>query len=81
MQIFVKVLTGKIITLKVKPSDATDNFKAKIQKKKDYSLYLVLHCKGDLMKTALCQLHPQVINCPNKNCDHTNNLCPKMKVR
>lgn len=76
MQIFVKILTGKTITLKVKPSDGTDNFKAKIQKKKailthqkclsfargwlhllsiqkEYSLYLVLHCKGDLVKTTL----------------------------
>ena len=31
MQIFVKTLTGKIITLKVKPSNTTENVKAKIQ--------------------------------------------------
>ena len=31
MQIFVKVLTGKAITLEVEPSDTTENVKAKIQ--------------------------------------------------
>ena len=33
MQIFVKTLTGKTITLEVKSSDAIDNVKAKIQDK------------------------------------------------
>ena len=33
MQIFVKTLTGKTITLQVEPSDAIDNIKAKIQDK------------------------------------------------
>merc|ERR1712118_387535 len=33
MQIFVKTLTGKTITLEVEPSDSTDNVKAKIQDK------------------------------------------------
>ena len=33
MQIFVKTLTGKTITLEVKPSDSIDNVKAKIQDK------------------------------------------------
>jgi hypothetical protein len=31
MQIFVKTLTGKTITLEVKPSDIIENVKAKIQ--------------------------------------------------
>lgn len=31
MQIFVKTLTGKTITLEVEPSDTIDNVKAKIQ--------------------------------------------------
>ena len=31
MQIFMKTLTGKTITLEVKPSDTIDNVKAKIQ--------------------------------------------------
>ena len=34
MQIFVKTLTGKTITLDVEPSDTIDNVKAKIQDKK-----------------------------------------------
>lgn len=33
MQIFVKTLTGKTITLEVEPSDSIDNIKAKIQEK------------------------------------------------
>ena len=33
MQIFVKTLTGKTITLDVEPSDAIENVKAKIQDK------------------------------------------------
>ena len=33
MQIFIKTLTGKTITLEVEPSDSIDNVKAKIQDK------------------------------------------------
>ena len=33
MQIFVKTLTGKTITLDVEPSDTIENVKAKIQDK------------------------------------------------
>uniref|UniRef100_A0A2K5HUB1 Ubiquitin-ribosomal protein eL40 fusion protein n=1 Tax=Colobus angolensis palliatus TaxID=336983 RepID=A0A2K5HUB1_COLAP len=33
MQLFVKTLTGKTITLEVEPSYTTENFKAKIQDK------------------------------------------------
>jgi ubiquitin len=33
MQIFVKTLTGKTITLEVEPDDTIDNVKAKIQDK------------------------------------------------
>jgi ubiquitin len=33
MQIFVKTLTGKTITLDVEPSDTIDNIKSKIQDK------------------------------------------------
>ena len=34
MQIFVKTLTGKIITLEVEPSDSIENVKAKIRTKR-----------------------------------------------
>ena len=47
MQIFVKTLTGKTITLEVEPSDSIDNVKAKIQPTADFKRSGKKHTKGN----------------------------------
>ena len=41
MQIFVKTLTGKTITLEVEPSDSIENVKAKIQVEESITEYVM----------------------------------------
>ncbi|XP_006895726.1 PREDICTED: ubiquitin-60S ribosomal protein L40-like [Elephantulus edwardii] len=73
MQIFVKILTGKTITLEVEPSDTIENVKAKIQEKEDYNiqkestLHLVLRLRGGIIEPSLRQL-AQKYNCDKMIC-------------
>ena len=46
MQIFVKTLTGKTITLEVEPSDSIENVKAKIQ--------VIFACKVECFIFVFC---------------------------
>ncbi|KAJ6359487.1 hypothetical protein OIU76_001086 [Salix suchowensis] len=96
MQIFVKTLTGKTITLEVESSDTIDNVKAKIQ---ESTLHLVLRLRGGIIEPSLmalarkynqekmicrkcyARLHPRAVNCRKKKCGHSNQLRPKKKIK
>nr|XP_019588270.1 PREDICTED: ubiquitin-60S ribosomal protein L40-like [Rhinolophus sinicus] len=73
MQIFVKTLTGKTITLEVEPSDTTENVKAKVQHKEESTLHLVLLLRGGIIEPSLHQLAQKY------NCDEM--ICPKCYAR
>ncbi|XP_070257081.1 ubiquitin-ribosomal protein eL40 fusion protein-like [Myotis yumanensis] len=52
----VKTVTGKAITLEGELRDATEKVKAKIQEKKDTTLYLMLHLWDGIIKPSFHQL-------------------------
>uniref|UniRef100_A0A2K5ES28 Ubiquitin-ribosomal protein eL40 fusion protein n=1 Tax=Aotus nancymaae TaxID=37293 RepID=A0A2K5ES28_AOTNA len=82
MQIFVKTLTGKTITLEVESSDTIENVKCLIfagkqmeggrtlsdyNIQKEFTLHLVLCLRGGIIEPSLCQL-TQRYNCDKMIC-------------